>query len=371
MWQSAFLGLMTAFAGTSHAQQSSSDSWVGKRVITRYGTVLQVGGQVVDDEGRGKNLARGKEIRDCRVYRVERVNGPWLWLVAEGSGVKGWAQAANVIPLDQAIDYITNRIRANPGGSSNYIWRANVWKIRKEYDIALADYNEAMRLDPGEALTYSNRAGIWLVKKEYDKALADCNEAIRLDPGFAHVYGNRGDAWRVKKEYDKALADYSEAIRLDPGYAWAYANRTLLELIEEKSGVMEDARQAFERFGPKGDDAFYAAFLGYLGARRKGLDQDARSFLNEAARLDPAAWPMPVVRFYRSELSQPDLMAAATDNDKQTEAHCYIGYRRVLDGDMAAAREHFAWVRDRGNPDFIEYTMSIAELDKLDRVAKK
>jgi hypothetical protein len=71
--------------------------------------------QVVDYEGRGKQLARGKDSQTFRVYRVEQVNGPWLWLVAEGSGVKGWARAAYVIPFDQAVDYITNQIRANLG----------------------------------------------------------------------------------------------------------------------------------------------------------------------------------------------------------------------------------------------------------------
>ena len=36
------------------------EPWVGKRVVTNYGTVLKVGRQVVDDEGRGKYLARGE-----------------------------------------------------------------------------------------------------------------------------------------------------------------------------------------------------------------------------------------------------------------------------------------------------------------------
>jgi tetratricopeptide (TPR) repeat protein len=126
-------------------------------VITQYGTVLQVGNQVVDDEGRGKNLARGKDQNVFRIYKVEQANGSWLWLVAEGSGVKGWAPAANVILFDQAIDYITNRIRANPGAASNCVRRANVWRERKEFDIAIADYDEAIRLDPGDAAAYVGR----------------------------------------------------------------------------------------------------------------------------------------------------------------------------------------------------------------------
>ena len=153
----AVLLLAGILAGPAPLQAQAENGWIGKRVITQYGTVLQVGNQVVDDEGRGKNLARGKEQNVFWIYKVEQANGPWLWLVAEGSGVKGWAPSANVILFDQAIDYITNRIRANPGAASNCVRRANVWRERKEFDIAIADYDEAIRLDPGDAAAYVGR----------------------------------------------------------------------------------------------------------------------------------------------------------------------------------------------------------------------
>ena len=69
----------------------ADDPWVGRRVITRYGAVLKVGRQVVDDEGRGRASSRGIDQRIFRVYRVEQVNGRWLWLVEEGGGTRaGW-----------------------------------------------------------------------------------------------------------------------------------------------------------------------------------------------------------------------------------------------------------------------------------------
>ena len=81
------------------AQQPAENSYVGKRVITKPGTVLKVGNQVVDDEGVGKEQARGKNQSEFRTYMVEQANGPWLLLVAEGSSVKGWAPAAERHPL--------------------------------------------------------------------------------------------------------------------------------------------------------------------------------------------------------------------------------------------------------------------------------
>ena len=58
-------------------------------------------------------------------------------------------------------------------------------------------------------------------KKEYDKAIADYDEALRLDPNNAAVYYNRSVAWQFKDEFIKAVNDYDQAVRLDPRYARA------------------------------------------------------------------------------------------------------------------------------------------------------
>ena len=47
---------------------------------------------------------------------------------------------------------------------------------------------------------YFNRGAYWQHKKDYDKAIADYNQAIRLDPMYAPVYVNRGAAWGAKKD---------------------------------------------------------------------------------------------------------------------------------------------------------------------------
>ena len=178
------------------AQQPAENSHVGKRVITQFGTVLKVGNQVVDDEGRGKEQPGEKTRKSSGPTRLSRsmATGSGWWPRVQR---QGWAPAANIILIDRAIDYITRQIDANPGDSAKYVWRANVWLERKEFDIAIADFNEAIRLDRGVAYQGRGRA---CDKKDYDKAIADCNEAIRLDPGYARAYYTRGVVWSAKKD---------------------------------------------------------------------------------------------------------------------------------------------------------------------------
>jgi tetratricopeptide (TPR) repeat protein len=211
--------------GLSAAVSQQAGGWVGQRVITKAGTVLKVGNQVVDDAGRSKNLTMSGYDRNAfRIYRVEHVQGTWLWLKSEAESVAGWARAEQVIPYDQAVDYFTAQIKALPD-TELYNHRGIVRNARGEHELAIADFNEAIRLDPRNEAAYLNRGLAWSYRNDPDKAIADYNEALRLDPSYSDAYYSRGNDWRSKQEFDKAIADYTQAIRLDPTFALAYNNR--------------------------------------------------------------------------------------------------------------------------------------------------
>ncbi len=123
---------------------------------------------------------------------------------------------------DKAIADYNEAIRLDPKNTTAYTSRAFAWGHKNEYDKAIADYNEVIRLDPKNAAAYSFRAFAWDQKKEHDRAIADYNESIRLDPKNAATYTSRAFAWIQKEEYVKAIADYNEVIRLEPQNAGAY-----------------------------------------------------------------------------------------------------------------------------------------------------
>lgn len=337
-----------------HAQ--AEDRWIGERVLPKPNFLLRMENRIIPLNPRAFDI-----------YRVEQVKGPWLRLHAEREGPSGWALSEQVIPVKQAIEFYTDYIRTKPDNPHGYTMRAIIReRERKELDLALGDYNEAIRLDPTKAYGYNNRGMLWHAKKEYDKAIADYTEAIRLDPKDAIARNNRGNARLAKKEYDKALADFDEAHRIDPTYAVADFSRIYLLFATRRDGVVDGAKRFLELGGWRGYHSAYAVIMGHLGGLRSEQPGQARTFLDDAeARCDTSSWPYPVVKYLRGEIDEAKLLAAATDNEKMTEARCYLGLKLIQQKQTEAALAHLHWVTEHGDPSFLEYTLAQAEIDRL------
>jgi tetratricopeptide (TPR) repeat protein len=486
------IAAVLSLAATVPLCAQEPNGWIGKRVVqTRHELALQADEQ---SEGRTQN--------EIHIYRVERIEGRLLWLEAEGGRVAGWAQAANVLPVENAVEFFTKETRAHPDDPFPFLMRATVWHdkkdlaraladyteairlnprnaalrcnrghayregnepdkaiadfdeairldptdvaafiergatraSRREFDKAISDFSEAIRLAPDQAAAYIDRGVAWSHKKEHDKAISDFSEAIRLNPADPQPYYNRGHAWSSKKQLDRAVSDYSEAIRLGPNEVDAHINRGILwqsqrefdkaltdfrraveigplradahlalaggwETVREldkalasydhaigldlnssrarfgraavlfmlgRPGVAQEVKTVIEHEGWRGELAPYAAILGYFAARRGGENEQAKSLLETAeVEGDQSAWPHAVVKYLRSEIDEPKLLAAASDGEKMTETRCFVGLDQLQKGRNEAALAHFQWVKEHGEPSFVEYSIAVSELERL------
>ncbi|MGO9463509.1 MAG: tetratricopeptide repeat protein [Isosphaeraceae bacterium] len=275
-WRSAChlgIALFLAAPGFSLAQQQGEASWLGRRVVQKSSDFsLRIEDQIVDRR------------RFILFYRVENVNGPWLWLNAEGKGMSGWVKADQVVAFEEAISFFSERIRANPDDAFAHVMRATIYQERKQLDSALVDYAVAIRLDPSHAWVYNNRGIAWTDKKEYDKALADFEAGIRLDPENAKVYNNRGTIWRLKGVYDAAIADFNDAIRFQPDYAFAHYNRGLAWAdMHDYAKAIADFDEVV-RLLPRDALAFDQRGLAWF---RQDQFEKAIADLDEAIRIEP------------------------------------------------------------------------------------
>ena len=140
-------------------------------------------------------------------------------------------------------------------------------------------------------------------------------------------------------------------------------------MILGRSEAAADAHAYVKIKGWKDEQTPYMVIFGVFGDRRAQRESEARTFLDEAtANCDPAVWPYPVIRYLRRDLSADDLLAAATDLDKKTEAQAYLGLDLALAGQREGAVPHLQWVKENGRKNFSEYTFAVTELHRLETV---
>jgi tetratricopeptide (TPR) repeat protein len=103
---------------------------------------------------------------------------------------------------------------------------------KREFDLAIADFDEAIRIDPSDANTYISRAASYSNNKNGDKkenskkAINDYMEAIRLGTDMeATVHYNLGVAYSSLGDKKRAIAEYTESIRLNPNDVRTFNNR--------------------------------------------------------------------------------------------------------------------------------------------------
>ncbi|MGE0681097.1 MAG: tetratricopeptide repeat protein [Candidatus Binatia bacterium] len=235
---------------------------------------------------------------------------------------------------------------------------------------AIAEFDKAIRLKPTYAEAFSARGNVRNRLVQNKRAIEDFDEAIRLNPQYTEAYYNRANAYMDFGQREKAVQDYGKTIALNAAHAEAFYNRGLAYAMLRREEAAADARSYLELRGWKDERALYIVLIGYLGYRYGSQDEDARKLLEEAKiKCEVSTWPYPIIHYLLGEDSAQELLKAATDNDKRTEAHAYIGIALSVSGKRGEALTHLKWVKENGNKGFVETTLATTELGRLDPAA--
>lgn len=151
-------------------------------------------------------------------------------------------------PADQMIDACNKIVALKVFSGENlatiYFWRAVGWNKKGNYTQVIADAGEAIRLHPSVA-AYNLRGSAYYDRGEYDIAIADFNDALRIGPPSGIIFHNRGNAWRSKGEYAKAIADYDQSIKSDPKSVFSWQNRGISKrALGDLDGALADINEA-------------------------------------------------------------------------------------------------------------------------------
>lgn len=237
-------------------------------------------------------------------------------------------------------------------------------------------YAEAKQhLQAGLSLAPQNYRGLHvyanLLREEesYDGAIKTYDRALQINPNLANVHLDLSFAYLAvgrRRESDEA---FDQALKLGSGGdAYYHARSYAMLRMGRGAQAAADAVTFIKGRGWQDDSAPYAALAAYLGYRMDRLNAEANKTLEEmAAKLDAKEWPYPVIKYLKRQITARQLISSAKDNDQMTEARAYIGMDLSLSGNPDEAIRHLQWVREKGNPGFVEREMACGELKRIER----
>jgi len=194
------------------------------------------------------------------------------------------AASSVTIPLSVTV-WVSAAIEIDPTEARTYNLRGLGYRIKKDYNKAIADFSKAIELNPEYSLAYENRGVCYSEKGDQKNAIFDFNKsiqfnldnaeayahrgmafarlghplgaakdfdrALKIDPENPMVYFTKGEAYRVQKRNQKAIEEFSKAITLDPHYTNAYINLGALYLdvckdrlyVEKADGILRRSAQ--------------------------------------------------------------------------------------------------------------------------------
>jgi lipoprotein NlpI len=143
------------------------------------------------------------------------------------------------------------------------------------------------------------------------------------------------------------------------GTAQYYAGQHAAAVLSLQEAVREAA----------GDDRGFALLWLYLAAQRQD-GQGRAAIAPYLAEVDASRWPGVLVRHLAGQASADDVLQEARKDKRMerlnlAEAQFYMGQKRLLDGDPAAARTLFERSLEIGATPYVEHMLARVELRRL------
>jgi TolB-like protein/Flp pilus assembly protein TadD len=167
-----------------------------------------------------------------------------------------------------------------------------LYVARRQYEMALAEFNRTLELQPNNALARQYSAWVYRRRGEWERSLADSQRAEELDPRDAQIPANIGATYQALRLWKDSERAELRALAIDPHIRLAAINLLVTRL--NATGDVEWARRAFDGFPEdtmsspirSGDVLDIIGMQGYLYAVEKRFTDAFQAVEKEAGNTD-------------------------------------------------------------------------------------
>lgn len=182
-------------------------------------------------------------------------------------------------------DLISMRSITGDGRAQAYKLRGDRFRGLRDWERALADYNQVIRMRGDHPGAYYRRAEVYLALRQYDLAMADAERVIAIVPDTPGGYRVRCEIRLAQNiELDLARRDCNQALEINSIDTAALSARGVLNL---RAGANQEAWTDFDAAIFNGRSDAQTLYGRGIAGLRLGRTREARADMAAAERLQP------------------------------------------------------------------------------------
>ena len=147
-----------------------------------------------------------------------------------------------------ALDYAKDACEKFPHNAFIFAQTADLYRILKEYELAIEKYTSAISIDDNCIPYYQYRAQIKYYINDVQGAINDYTGAILRDKKSYDLYSQRGFYEFEQKNYQSAVDDYTQAIKLKPDKAHLYYMRSCAYKLLNNEEAAEKDNEKYKEY---------------------------------------------------------------------------------------------------------------------------
>lgn len=268
--------------------------------------------------------------------------------------------------LEEAEPLIARALAIDPAHGDARVARARLLLERDEDTDAIAILTEVVRERPGDFYSQYTLGSALQKAERYDEALKAYERALNISRRSASAWFGAAMAAMGAGQNEQSDSAMAQVQELESSPKWHYSRALGALKMHRDAAVIIEARTFIDSAGISDEAAPYAAFAGAIAARRIGRSRDADELLARILpALRPKSWQLTVSQYLQGSLSDTQFIDKAKDNGQRTEAHAYVALACLQAGRTDEGKRHLLWVKEKGDRNYTEYSIAVAELKRL------
>ncbi len=192
--------------------------------------------------------------------------------------------------------------------AENHIKDGVAYRNRRDFNAAVAEFNDAISLNPFEYIYYFHRAIVLFNTGQIQQTISDLDQCLKMSPYFGLAYRLRGGAYFAENDCPKAAPDFEKALEYLPTLVGEIGNQ--LVACDVRLNKLDDVPKVAAlqlKYNPQNKDAYYnlgnAMFL-------KGNYKAAIANYQKSIGIDPAfqggMLNMAITYYYQKDFKDGD-----------------------------------------------------------------